>query len=86
MRYGKFGENSSLFTYHNVCDMPIINEGHWLIIKLVSLVQHNSIYTGQTHMGNDNYLFDETITKNSESKSTIISVIYHRIQRISKLS
>lgn len=53
--------------------MPVGNEGHWLIIKLVSLVQHNSIYMGQIHMGNDRYLFDETIMKYSESKSTIIS-------------
>lgn len=53
--------------------MPIINEGHWLIIKLVSLVQHNSIYIGQIHMGNDSYLSDETIMKDLESKSTITS-------------
>lgn len=53
----------SSFTCHSVCNMPIINEGYWLIIKLVSLVQHTDIR--RVHVGNDNCLFDKTIMKDS---------------------
>lgn len=59
---GNLVKTQSSFTYHDICYMPIINEGYWLN-KISLIVQHIDIR--QVHTGNDNSLFDEIIMKDS---------------------